>query len=116
MNALRSPRYKLFIAAGLLAVLALLATIDGIGASQAARALLGVAAVAALGAWWARRRRASDDPMSAPRLQVISRAGLSQRCGLALVEADGRRYLVVFGDGFAELQLAAPSDVKVGAS
>jgi hypothetical protein len=37
------------------------------------------------------------------RLKVVSRAGLSQRCGIALVEADGRSFLVAFGDSFAEI-------------
>lgn len=113
MNVLRSPRYKLMVAGALLVVLALLTPMQELGASTGARALLGAAAVAALGWWWARRREAGRGADSAlPRLQVISRAGLSQRCGLALVEADGQRYLVVFGDGFAELQVAAPANVK----
>ena len=40
---------------------------------------------------------------------MAARAGLSARCGAALVDADGRRYLVTYGDGFANvLQVPAP--------
>jgi hypothetical protein len=42
-------------------------------------------------------------------LRVVSRAGLSQRCGIALVEADGHSFLVAFGDSFAEIQKAPAS-------
>jgi hypothetical protein len=38
-----------------------------------------------------------------PELKVVSRASLSPKNGVALLEADGRRYLVAFGDGFTTL-------------
>ena len=47
-------------------------------------------------------RRSSRCGTESP-LRVVSRASLSQRNGVALLEADGRRYLVAFGDGFATL-------------
>ena len=37
-------------------------------------------------------------------MRVVSRTGLSQRCGLALVEVEGSQYLVAFGDSFAEIR------------
>jgi hypothetical protein len=70
-----------------------------------ARAALVVAALAA-GIAWLRRRpslSASAAQASRPRLAIAARAGLSARCGVALLEADGQTYLVAYGDGFAQL-------------
>lgn len=108
MNFVRSPRNKLLAATAILLVLAVLAPIKGINAATAARVVLGIAAVGGM-LWWFLKQK-KQDPASfsmLPQLKVLSRAGLSQRCGLALVEADGRNYLVVYGDGFAEVTEAA---------
>jgi hypothetical protein len=47
-------------------------------------------------------RRASSSA-AAQELRVVARASLSTKNSVALLEADGRRYLVAFGDGFATL-------------
>ncbi|QDF07075.1 hypothetical protein BHS04_28370 [Myxococcus xanthus] len=113
MNAQRfvpSPRSRLLLAGALVLGLAVMGPVAGVSTTVAARWLLGVVALAALG-WWLHRRGAvvTGAPM-APRLNVVSRAGLSQRCGVALVEVDGRSYLVAFGDAFAEIrETAAPA-------
>ncbi len=104
MNLLRSPRNKLLLAAGAILLLALVAPMKELNAASIARVLLAGSCVAGLGWWFLRRRSFADEMAPPPRLRVLSRAGLSQRCGMALVEADGRNYLVVFGDGFAELK------------
>jgi len=44
-------------------------------------------------------------------LKVVSRASLSQKSGVALLEADGRRLVVAFGDGFVTLLSSAPAPV-----
>lgn len=106
MNLLRSPRNKLIAAAIAVLILALLAPLKGASAANLARALLGAAAIAGLFLWLVRQKKAAFTVQAAPRLRVLARTGLSQRCGMALVEADGDNYLVVFGDGFAELQQA----------
>lgn len=100
-----TPRNKLIAASVGLAALLALATLQGLWAPAAARALLAVAAVGGIGWWWVRARRQSPSQkfQLAPRLSVVSRAGLSQRTGLALVEVDGRSFLVVHGDGYAEI-------------
>ncbi|MDY7228614.1 flagellar biosynthetic protein FliO [Hyalangium rubrum] len=101
-----SPRHRLLLAGGLILGLAALAPLGGLSASGVARWLLGAIALAGLG-WWLRRRSTTGPRFSLPeRLRVISRAALSQRCGLALVEADGRSFLVAFGDSFAEIREA----------
>lgn len=106
MLASISPRTRLLLACGLALGLAALAPLGGFSAVSAARWLLGGAALAGLG-WWLRRHGASESRFALPeRLRVISRTGLSQRCGLALVEVDGRGYLVAFGDSFAEIREA----------
>ncbi len=109
MNFFRSPKNKLLLAAAAVVALAALAPSGGVSAPQVARVLLAAVALGGL-AWWLHRARKAG-PSAAfaaeTRLRVLSRTGLSQRCGMALVEADGRNYLVVFGDGFAELQEAA---------
>ncbi len=114
MRSPLSPRTRLLLAGGLVLGLAALAPLGGLSAASAARWLLGAVALAGLG-WWLRRRGALGPRFALPeRLHVVSRAGLSPRCGLALVEVDGRGFLVAFGDSFAEIR-AAPVPVRVGA-
>ncbi|WP_224244285.1 flagellar biosynthetic protein FliO [Hyalangium gracile] len=109
MLASLSPRKRLLIASGLILGLAALAPLGALTASGAARWLLGAVAVAGLG-WWLWRRGSAGPRFVLPeRLRVVSRAGLSQRCGIALVEVDGRSFLVAFGDSFAEIQRAPVS-------
>ncbi len=104
MNLLSSPKNKLLAASAALAVLLVLASVNGISATGVARAALAVAALGGIG-WWALKARQAVPKkfQFAPRLNVISRAGLSQRAGLALVEVDGRSFLVVHGEGYAEI-------------
>jgi flagellar protein FliO/FliZ len=56
-----------------------------------------VTGAALLGFAWVRRRRGAFG--APPALRLISRAGLTQKAGLALVEVEGRRLLVGYGDG-----------------
>ena len=52
---------------------------------------------------------------AAPRLHVVQRVGLSQtNTELALIEVDGKPYLVVHGDGFAQMQ-PRPRPARVAA-
>ena len=99
-----SPRTRLLLAGGLVLGLAVLAPLGGTSVTAVARGLLGAAALAGLGWWLVRRGRAESRFVLTERMQVVSRAGLSQRCGLALVEVEGSRYLVAFGDSFAEIR------------
>lgn len=108
MNALLtffSPRGRLLFAAALLVGLATLAPLGGLSLVGTSRLLVGALALAGLG--WALIRKGSareDKGPSRPEpLSVVTRTGLSQRCGLALVEVEGRRYLVAYGDTFAEI-------------
>lgn len=106
MLASHSPRRRLLLASGLLLGLAALAPLGGLSAAGGARWLLGAGALVGLG-WWLWRRGGASPRFSLPeRLRVVSRAGLSQRCGIALVEVDGRSFLVAFGDSFAEIRPA----------
>jgi|GEM_PF-900601 hypothetical protein len=99
-----SPRARLLAAGALVLGLAALGPLGGLSLTSAARWLLGVVALGGLG-WWLRRRGATGPGMpTLERMNVVSRAGLSPRCGLALVEVDGRGYLVAFGDSFAEIR------------
>ena len=100
-----TPRNKLIAACVALTVLVALATVRGMSATAVARAVLAVAAVAGIGWWWLRSQNLSTTKkfQLAPRMSVVSRAGLSQRTALALVEVDGRSFLVVHGDGYAEI-------------
>ncbi|AKJ06426.1 flagellar biosynthesis protein FliO [Archangium gephyra] len=108
-----SPRNKLLLALGLVLGLAVLAPLGGVSAAVLARGLLGAAALGGLGWWLVRRGRADVRFALTERMRVVSRTGLSQRCGLALVEVEGSRYLVAFGDSFAEIRRAhTPVRVK----
>jgi hypothetical protein len=109
-----TPRTKVLASAALVALLAACSQAAGISAASAARAALAVAALAALVLWAVHSRRSAARPELRPRLQVSARAGLSQRCGVALVEADGRRYLVAYGDGFAQVLDALTAAPRAG--
>jgi len=112
MNA--SVKVKLLAASLLVLLLAAFSQRSGASAAVVARVVLGVAALGGLALWMVRARQ-SGARMGAgpfqlpPRLSIAARAGLSARTGLALVDADGRRYLVAYGDGFAQLLNALPS-------
>jgi flagellar biogenesis protein FliO len=108
-----SPRNKLLLALGLVLGLAALAPLGGIPAAVMARGLLGAAALVGLGWWLVRRGRADVRFALTERMRVVSRTGLSQRCGLALVEVEGSRYLVAFGDSFAEIRRTTRTPVRV---
>lgn len=104
-----SFRQKLFGAAGLALSAPLLASLQGASASTVARVVLGVAAIVGLAVWFVKARgglQPGSKFKAAPRLNVVQRVGLSQRTGLALVEVDGKPYLVVHGDGFARIRPA----------
>lgn len=99
-----SPRQKLVGAALLALALPLAAASQGASAANAARALLALGALGGLVAWYFKARGAPASFKAAPRLKVIQRAGLSPRAGVALIEVDGKPYVIVHGDGFAKLQ------------
>ncbi|WP_426754124.1 flagellar biosynthetic protein FliO [Myxococcus sp. Y35] len=99
-----APRSRLVLAGALVLGLAALGPMAGVSSTVAARWVLGAVALAVLGWWFHKRGTSVPGASAAPRLNVVSRAGLSQRCGLALVEVDGRSYLVAFGDAFAEIR------------
>ena len=100
-----TPRTKLLWSLSLLTVLGLVVAAQGsLRAATFARCGLALAAAAAL-AWWVHRAHAARGGFrSTPRLTVVQRVGLSPRSGLALVEVDGRSFLVTHGDGFARIR------------
>ncbi len=110
-----SIRQKLVLGCGLLATFpVIVAAQAGWSAASIARLLLGTVAVGGL-AWWVVRARGLEVGSAfkqAPRLVVLQRVGLSPRNGLALVEVDGRPFIVVHGDGFARIR-PAPRRVRV---
>ncbi len=104
MNLLSSPKNKLLAASAALACLLVMASLNGVSATSVARATLAVGALAGLGWWWVRAQTAAPKKFQfAPRMSVVSRAGLNGRTSLALVDVDGRSFLVVHGDGYAEI-------------
>lgn len=107
---LEGPRAKLTTALVAVLLLVCAGTLTGASPVAVARWLLGATGVAGL-LWWLRlRRRAAPSGFSlAPGLAVLARTALSARSACALIEADGQRFLVVHGDGFAEIALAAPA-------
>ena len=88
-------------AAGLSAVLALAAAISSGSFTTGARIVIGALAVAGLAIWVLKQKGLSLPRRFAqtPRLQIIQKIGLSARAGVALIEVDGRSFLVVHGDG-----------------
>lgn len=112
LNALRTPKMKLYAALALLAVLGLAASTQGLSVVTAARWVVALGCLAGLAFWMARQKARTDVFKPLPRLQVLARTGLSPKCSLALVEADGKTLLVAFGDGFAQFA-DAPVSGKV---
>ena len=116
MNALVSsfsPRGRLLCAVALLVGLATLAPLGGLSWVGTSRLLVGAMALAGLG-WVLSRQGSGTRDARAPRvepLSIVSRTGLSQRCGLALVQVEGRHYLVAYGDTFAEIHEARDPEV-----
>jgi flagellar protein FliO/FliZ len=103
-ESLRTPRAKLLVASALLLLLALVTPAGSLSVVGVARALLALALLAGA-AWWMARRRAPRQAfrLRAP-LEVLSRQGLSPRCSVALLQADGQRFLITYGDGFAQIR------------
>jgi flagellar protein FliO/FliZ len=100
-SKLAAPRWKLTaVAIGAAAILAA-AFAGGEEASLALRcgAVLGALAVA--GAWARRKSKGRGAPILV--LAVVSKQSLGKDCGVAVIEADGRRLLVGFGSGGATL-------------
>ncbi|MCP3103312.1 hypothetical protein LZ198_30965 [Myxococcus sp. K15C18031901] len=98
-----SPRARLFGAVVLVVGLSLLGPLGGASGVAGARVLLALVALATLGWWWHRRGVERTHVPAVERMRVISREGLSPRCGVALVEVEGRGFLVAYGDAFAEI-------------
>ncbi|MCU0700331.1 MAG: flagellar biosynthetic protein FliO [Myxococcaceae bacterium] len=100
MNTL-APRQKL-IALGIATGLLTLGAAAASGSfTSAARIVLGTGAIAGLVAWAIRQKGLALPSRFArtPRLQVVQKIGLSPRTGVALIEVDGRSFLIVHGDG-----------------
>ncbi len=95
-----SLRWK--AAAVLLGVLALAPFFVGGAGATAFKATLALGAVGLTAAVGMRVRRRGAPTRVAP-VQVVSRSNLNARVGVAVVEFEGRRLLVGYGDGFANV-------------
>jgi flagellar protein FliO/FliZ len=104
---LQAPRTKLLLACALLALLLITGASQGLSIVALSRVALIAALFAGAILWVRSRGRSSSQPHSPHSLRVLSKAGLSPRCSLALVSAEGRQYLVAYGDGFAQIELAS---------
>jgi hypothetical protein len=110
-----TPKTKLLLACALLGALSVMAIAQVSTAAGAARLTLGALSAAGLGWWWWRqgRRRSPEGFTLGPRMEVLQRVGLSPRTGLALVEVDGRSYLVSHGETFVTVKaLGGPRPVR----
>jgi flagellar protein FliO/FliZ len=99
MTAL-SPRQKLMTAGGLSALLTLAAALSSGSITTGSRIIIGASSLAGFAAWALRRKEFSrfGQFSQAPRLRVVQKIGLSPRTGVALLEVDGRSFLVIHGD------------------
>ena len=98
-----TPERKILMSMLALVALVLLGAAQSLGLVVTARLLLAFSVVAVLVFLWRSKRLASGRE-STPRLSVVSRVGLAPRCQASLLEIDGRTYLVVSGDGYAQIQ------------
>ncbi|HLT28604.1 MAG TPA: hypothetical protein VK013_01075 [Myxococcaceae bacterium] len=114
----RSPQGRLLLSGALLAglVLTAIARQQGWGGSGV---WIAVACLAGAGWLWKQGSLGRPGTPEEIPLEVRARTGLSPRCGLALIEAEGERYLVVHGDGFATVHgmpRREPPELPVGAA
>ncbi len=107
-SPLTAPRTKLLGAAALVLVLALAAPRSGLSVVGLARVVLALLLLGGAGWWLLRGRTRRPAFRLREPLQVLARQGLSPRCGVALLDADGQRFLVAYGEGFAQVQAVAP--------
>ncbi|MCE9667515.1 hypothetical protein LY474_06775 [Myxococcus stipitatus] len=105
-----SPRARLLGAGALLVGLSALGPLGGMSGVMVARVVLALVMVVGVGGWWLRRGAARTRVPVAERMKVVCRDGLSPRCGVALVEAEGRSFLVTFGDSFAAVHALEPRE------
>lgn len=104
------PRAPFALAAVGGAACAALALVPGEAGPLAARAAIATLAVGALAAMLARRRGA----VPPPPLRVLGRAALGRTAAVALVEADGRRFLLGAGERAVELLAELPPASREG--
>lgn len=100
MTAL-NPRQKLMAAGVMSGLLAIAAAFSSGSLTTGARIIVGALAVAGLATWVLKQKGLPLTGRFAqtPRLQVVQKIGLSARAGVALIEVDGRSFLIVHGDG-----------------
>ncbi len=106
-------KQKALVAGCILLALPVAAAAGGTSAAVAARIALAAAALGGAFLWARARRGGRNGEVPEARLRVLQRAGLSGRCSLALVLADGREFLVAYGDGFAQIH-PAPRPMAAG--
>lgn len=105
----KSPvKHKLWAIAGCIAVLAVAqlgSTTHGSVGASSLRMLVVLACFAGAAFWLIRKLpgHAISGGKLEPALKVVGKTALGPKNGLALVEADGIRVLVAFGDGFARV-------------
>ncbi|MBM7114262.1 hypothetical protein [Archangium primigenium] len=95
---------RLLLAGGMLTLWLALTWGQDTSATSTARMLWGALVLGAGLFWWCRRGWNRARFPGAEPLRVVARTGLSQRCGVAVLDVEGRHYLVVFGDSFAEIR------------
>ncbi len=109
----KNPHPKWKIAAALLCALALAPFFVGGASATAVKILLGVGALGVAAAIGVRAARRRTQTKNAPELAVVSRASLSAKVGIAVVEFEGRRLLVGHGDSFVQvLSSIAPRRIR----
>jgi hypothetical protein len=107
MTAFANPKLKLTVAALLCCLVPAVAAMAQLGPATGARLALGLMAVGGMGWWaWQAKRTTKRGFSLPPRLAVVQRVGLDARTSMALVEVDGQPFIVVHGQGFAQLQPA----------
>jgi hypothetical protein len=103
MTLIHAWKAKGLWALSMLGLLALLAPPIRLTGGAIARCGLGALAVAAL-AFWLKRQRGATACSAPPRLSLVGRIGLTNRCGVALLQVDGESLVVAYGEGFASFQ------------
>jgi flagellar biogenesis protein FliO len=107
MSSLTPVKAKLVGAAVLFGVFVAAHRVLRVGPTQVAQLLL-VATLVLVGAVWMHRRRRVREAPRAPRLAVEASTALSARTQLALVEVEGRRFLIVHGERHSQMLEVLP--------
>ena len=98
-----SSKNKVLVATAALLGVVWMNTFFGLSVTTASRVTLGVALLGALFILGKGGKEGAHAATPSARLKLLSQVGLSRGCRASLLEADGQTYMVIHGEGHAQI-------------